>query len=88
MLLEPRSLTCTASAELDTDAIRNRDSGMIDRTRRNSHLRYNMLTRVNREAAGILVSCVIQSKMNPADHRKQVQLFNMCCALQMTSSLG
>jgi hypothetical protein len=28
MLLEPRTLACAAPAELDTDAIRDRDSGM------------------------------------------------------------
>jgi hypothetical protein len=30
MLLKPRRLACAAPAELDTDAIRNRDSGMFD----------------------------------------------------------
>lgn len=61
MLLKPRTLACAAPAELDTDAIRDRDSGMFDTIWAQKLLNAHVLISLNREVAGTLVCCAIAS---------------------------
>lgn len=61
MLLQPRTLACSVPAELDTDAIRDRDSGMFDTLYGQNLVNAHKLITLNREAAGTLVCCAIES---------------------------
>lgn len=61
MLLEPRTFAGAAPAELDTDAIRDRDSGMFDISHRKQVLGARILITLNREVAGTRVCCAIAS---------------------------
>jgi hypothetical protein len=61
MLLKSRRLACAAPAELDTDAVRNGDSGKFDSdTSWPLMLGENILIILNREVAGTLVRCAIE----------------------------
>lgn len=86
MLLNPRTLACAAPAELDTDAIRNRDSGMFDSIDTLPHtLHFHVLIILDREVDGTLVGHAIESTDETCTHPKQAWPSNLYRAWQMIS---